>query len=90
MRGILRSIDAAARQLARQVDDRWRQLRVLEDLLKWRELMYHFCAHAPHHDTLAALPTWLLTVRTGAVGTRERGHPTPASQPVPEPAKVEP
>lgn len=31
-------IDAAARQLARQVDDRWRQLRVLEDLLKWREL----------------------------------------------------
>ena len=39
---------------------------------------------------LAALPTWLLTVRTGVVGTRERGHPTSASHPVPEPAKVEP
>lgn len=29
---------AAVRHLARQVDDRWRQLNVLEELLKWREL----------------------------------------------------
>jgi murein DD-endopeptidase MepM/ murein hydrolase activator NlpD len=31
-------VDAVTRLLALQVDDRWRQLRVLEDLLKWREL----------------------------------------------------